>query len=664
MAVRDVRFDITADNRTKAAFASVQRSLSGIRADARATSESVLRISEAGRALGKGFLFAAGAGAIFAGLEEIPRMAREAIDRVADIGKVADKLGISNEFLQKLQLIGKEADISSDSLNAGLEHFNKNVGLAKQGFGELAPILKANHVALTDAAGQQRPLNDLIRDYANLIKNAKSAQDQEVLGARAFGRELGDELLPALKGGADAIDRFDEAAARKHGGFISDEDIAKARELRDAFIQLSDRLDVTFERLAVRAGGLIEQAGELQHNILDPKLVEPNTIDDTKKEIEALKKAIAAAQEQIAQGFYPADAVNADIQHLADLEARVRKAATLFHQNLANEAARAGGRIAGAFGEASGVQQFGSVDALKKSGRGTTVLPPKPGRAGPNKEEQFEKEIDAIHKRTAALAAETATLGQGIAIQQTARIEAELFTSAQDKGLISATRFKNVQDLIAASTASLTSAERKLRGEIVGSAEDYGKAAAAAADAKQAQDLLFESEREFADQGETAIESLIVDHEKLGDVLRDTIKWLEKATIKAALLGQGPLASLFGNAQPASAAGSGIGGFFGNLLHLFGGARATGGPVRPGRAYLVGERGPELFAPQAPGRIVPAGGWGGGKMNISINLAGANGDQAIAFAAREAAMQGAQMAIAQVRRAGSAWAAEDQARYA
>jgi hypothetical protein len=51
-------------------------------------------------------------------------------------------------------------------------------------------------------------------------------------------------------------------------------------------------------------------------------------------------------------------------------------------------------------------------------------------------------------------------------------------------------------------------------------------------------------------------------------------------------------------------------------------------------------------------------------MNISINLAGANGDQAIAFAAREAAMQGAQMAIAQVRRAGSAWAAEDQARYA
>src|SRR3954451_9781488 len=35
-------------------------------------------------------------------------------------------------------------------------------------------------------------------------------------------------------------------------------------------------------------------------------------------------------------------------------------------------------------------------------------------------------------------------------------------------------------------------------------------------------------------------------------------------------------------------------------------ARATGGGVAPGRAYLVGERGPELFVPTASGRIDPA----------------------------------------------------------
>lgn len=43
-------------------------------------------------------------------------------------------------------------------------------------------------------------------------------------------------------------------------------------------------------------------------------------------------------------------------------------------------------------------------------------------------------------------------------------------------------------------------------------------------------------------------------------------------------------------------------------LALFGApGRATGGPVSAGRAYRVGERGPELFVPTASGRVEAAG---------------------------------------------------------
>lgn len=38
----------------------------------------------------------------------------------------------------------------------------------------------------------------------------------------------------------------------------------------------------------------------------------------------------------------------------------------------------------------------------------------------------------------------------------------------------------------------------------------------------------------------------------------------------------------------------------------FGGFRANGGPVRPGMAYVTGERGPELFVPSVPGTILPS----------------------------------------------------------
>jgi hypothetical protein len=52
----------------------------------------------------------------------------------------------------------------------------------------------------------------------------------------------------------------------------------------------------------------------------------------------------------------------------------------------------------------------------------------------------------------------------------------------------------------------------------------------------------------------------------------------------------------------------------------FGGARASGGSVYGGQAYLVGEQGPELFVPSGGGNIVPNNRLGGG--SIVINMSG------------------------------------------
>lgn len=51
----------------------------------------------------------------------------------------------------------------------------------------------------------------------------------------------------------------------------------------------------------------------------------------------------------------------------------------------------------------------------------------------------------------------------------------------------------------------------------------------------------------------------------------------------------------------------GMGGWQALPAFSFGGGRALGGPVSPGTAYTVGERGRELFVPDTPGRIVSAG---------------------------------------------------------
>ncbi len=55
-----------------------------------------------------------------------------------------------------------------------------------------------------------------------------------------------------------------------------------------------------------------------------------------------------------------------------------------------------------------------------------------------------------------------------------------------------------------------------------------------------------------------------------------------------------------------------------SLLGLPG--RATGGPVSPGQAFVVGERGPELFVPTSSGSIATAGIQAARDVRVSISV--------------------------------------------
>lgn len=93
-----------------------------------------------------------------------------------------------------------------------------------------------------------------------------------------------------------------------------------------------------------------------------------------------------------------------------------------------------------------------------------------------------------------------------------------------------------------------------------------------------------------------------------------------------------------------SIGGGGGGGLPGIGASLLGGllglpGRATGGPVAPGRGYVVGERGPELFVPTSSGTVLPAAAGGGREVRVTVNVAGGAGDapRALARSARQVA---------------------------
>lgn len=100
------------------------------------------------------------------------------------------------------------------------------------------------------------------------------------------------------------------------------------------------------------------------------------------------------------------------------------------------------------------------------------------------------------------------------------------------------------------------------------------------------------------------------------DLKRAAFSALDQIAGQALQLG---LDKIFGGGS-ASGGGmiGGIGGLLGGLLGLPG--RATGGPVSPGRPFLVGERGPEMFVPTSAGRVETGIGSGARDVRVAISL--------------------------------------------
>jgi|SRR5690606_12991872 len=108
------------------------------------------------------------------------------------------------------------------------------------------------------------------------------------------------------------------------------------------------------------------------------------------------------------------------------------------------------------------------------------------------------------------------------------------------------------------------------------------------------------------------------------DLKRAALSAMDQIAAQAVRGGIGSL--LGGGPAPAGGGiGSLLSGAVGALLGLPG--RATGGPVAPGSAYLVGERGPEVFVPASAGRIEAAVA-SPREVRVSIQVAAPKGESA------------------------------------
>lgn len=119
-----------------------------------------------------------------------------------------------------------------------------------------------------------------------------------------------------------------------------------------------------------------------------------------------------------------------------------------------------------------------------------------------------------------------------------------------------------------------------------------------------------DSMSEYAKQAARNMQSSFADF--LFDPFKDGVSGMVRGFADALrrMAAEAAAAKIFESIGAWGQANAGAGGWMGALAGfagLLGGQRAAGGPVQAGQAYLVGEHGPELFAPGQSGRVHPMG---------------------------------------------------------
>jgi ribosomal protein S11 len=193
-------------------------------------------------------LLTKGLGAVGVALSAInlTQFTMQSLKAAAELGDMADRLGVNVEKLQEYRFAATQAGASIEDMDKALTKFAVVLGDAQRGEEQAQSKLARLGIHWRDTAGRVRDVDSAWRDFANTVASEKDNAEALAILADTLGERFGPKLLVSLQQGAAG---FDEAGqkAREWGAIMSAEAIAKAREFDDTL----DALAITAKAWAV-----------------------------------------------------------------------------------------------------------------------------------------------------------------------------------------------------------------------------------------------------------------------------------------------------------------------------------------------------------------------------------------------------------------------------
>jgi hypothetical protein len=202
---------------------------------------------------------ALGAGAVAGGVGRL-------VDHVGGIGEAAQKLGVSTDDFQRLDVLAKQNATSVGTLGTA---FKTLANVATDPTKESTAAFERLGVSTRDASGNLRSSQDLFWAASEALAGVANETERSALAQDLFGRSA-QELKPIFANGADAVRRQREELLKLR--VLSPEVIAAADKLGDSWVVFKASMlsaaepliKILIPALTKTAEGLLALAGWLE----------------------------------------------------------------------------------------------------------------------------------------------------------------------------------------------------------------------------------------------------------------------------------------------------------------------------------------------------------------------------------------------------------------
>ena len=165
-----------------------------------------------------------------------------AVKAVAEIGDVAESIGMTAEQLQVYQKMALASGASTDVMTRGLQSLAEQSVDAQS---KLSALFTANGIVM---AGKD--MNQIVLEFMTLLQNARTPAEQLAIATGVLGDKVGRQLVESLRSGASGWNEaFNSMVA--DGYYLSNEQVKAAQAIETKYNQVIANLTSAWQSFAV-----------------------------------------------------------------------------------------------------------------------------------------------------------------------------------------------------------------------------------------------------------------------------------------------------------------------------------------------------------------------------------------------------------------------------